>query len=280
MLIGARLRRLREGRGLSREEAGYVIRASESKMSRLESGRVAFKERDVSDLLVLYGVTDPEQRESFQNMVRDANRPGWWREYDDVLPGWFNTYVGLEEATVRIRAYETGLIPGLLQTPEYARAVLSAVQPQPPDRYLDRAVSLRMARQKIFTREDPPHVWFVIDEAALHRTVGDAGILAEQLRHLVEVADSGHAVIQVLPLQAPVHLATGGSFTILRFQDADLPDVVYIEELISAHYLDKPQHVDRYTEAMDHLTTSALDPERTRQLLDDLASTESAPSLR
>ncbi|MGL4175219.1 MAG: helix-turn-helix domain-containing protein [Dermatophilaceae bacterium] len=270
MMIGARLRRLREARGLSREEAGYVIRSSESKMSRLESGRVAFKERDVSDLLVLYGVADPEQREAFLDVVRDANRPGWWREYDDVLPGWFNTYVGLEEATVRIRGYETGLIPGLLQTEEYARAVLAAAQPPPTGQHLERAVSLRMTRQKILTREDPPHVWFVLDEAALHRTVGDAETRMTQLRHLATVADSGQAVIQVLPLSARIHLATGGSFTILRFQDADLPDVVYIEQLISAHYLDKPQHVDRYTEVMDHLTTNALDPERTLQLLDDL----------
>ncbi|MGL5866617.1 MAG: helix-turn-helix domain-containing protein [Dermatophilaceae bacterium] len=272
MMIGARLRRLREDRGMSREDAGYVIRASESKMSRLESGRVAFKERDVSDLLVLYGVTDPERREGFLDLVRDANRPGWWREYDDVLPGWFNTYIGLEEATARIRGYETGLIPGLLQTEDYARAVLAAAQPPLAREYLDRAVSLRMTRQKIFTRDDPPHVWFVLDEATLHRTVGDRSTRVAQLRHLATVAESGRAVIQVLPLSARVHLATGGSFTILRFQDADLPDLVYIEQLISAHYLDKPQHVDRYTEVMDHLTTNALDPEGSLELLDHLST--------
>src|SRR5918911_487501 len=159
MIVGAQLRRLREEKGISRAEAGYTIRASESKMSRLENGRVAFKERDVSDLLILYGVTDPAQRDAVLALVREANRPGWWREYEDVMPGWFQNYVGLEEAASSLRTYETHFVPGLLQTPDYARAVLASTVPPLGGVDLDRAVTLRLTRQQVLEREDPLTVW-------------------------------------------------------------------------------------------------------------------------
>src|ERR687884_1013405 len=151
MLMGAHLRRLREEKGISRADAGFTIRASESKMSRLELGRVAFKERDVSDLLMLYGVTDPEARDAVLALLEDANRPGWWREYEDVMPGWFQNYVGLEAAAQILRTYETHFIPGLLQTPDYARAVLASGMPPPRGADLERGVRLRMTRQRVLT---------------------------------------------------------------------------------------------------------------------------------
>ena len=147
MIVGAHLRRLREEKNITRADAGYTIRASESKMSRLELGRVAFKERDISDLLVYYGVTDPEQRDQVLRLVREANRPSWWREFDDVMPQYLQNYVGLEEAASTLRTYEIHFVPGLLQTPEYARAVLGSTVPPLTGRDLDRAVTLRLTRQ-------------------------------------------------------------------------------------------------------------------------------------
>src|ERR687884_1486374 len=172
MLVGAHLRRHREEKGISRADAGFTIRASESKMSRLELGRVAFKERDVSDLLMLYGVTDPEARDAVLTLLEDANRPGWWREYEDVMPGWFQNYVGLEAAARVLRTYETHFVPGLLQTPEYARAVLTSTTPPLTGRDLDRAVTLRTTRQQVLIRAEPLRVWAVVDESALRRDVG------------------------------------------------------------------------------------------------------------
>jgi hypothetical protein len=269
MLLGAHLRRLREAKGITRAEAGYTIRASESKMSRLELGRVAFKERDVSDLLMYYGVTDPEQRDAVLVLVQEANRPGWWREYEDVMPGWFQNYIGLEEAAGAVRTYETHFVPGLLQTPEYARAVLASTMPPLSGRDLERGVTLRMTRQRVLTREHPLRVWAVVDEGALRRQVGDEHVYRGQLEHLLELAERPNVAFQVLPLRTGVH-AGGGAFTILRFSDADLPDVVYVEQLVSALYIDKVEHVERYTEVMDRLSVQALTPEASAELVSKL----------
>jgi transcriptional regulator with XRE-family HTH domain len=267
MLVGARLRRLREGKGLSREDAGYAIRASESKMSRLELGRVAFKERDVADLLLLYGVTDPEERQQIVRLARQANDPGWWREYEDVVPGWFNNYVGLEEAAVGIRTYEIQFVPGLLQTEDYARAMIASSMPPPTTQELDRAVSLRMARQNILARDTPPSVWAVVDEAALRRRVGGPEVTRQQLKHLAELARLPHIALQVLPLTSQSHAAGGGAFTMLRFGEPELADVVYVEQLVSALYLDKPEYVDRYNEVMNRLSVGSLTPQETLDFL-------------
>jgi hypothetical protein len=260
MLIGARLRRLREERGISRAEAGYIIRASESKMSRLELGRVTFKERDINDLLMYYGMTDPAERHELLQLVRKANRPGWWREFEDVIPGWFANYVGLEEAAGTLRTYETHFIPGLLQTPDYARAVLaSTMPPLGPD--LERAVMLRMKRQQVLSRPHPPRVWAVIDEAALRRPVGGPEVHRRQLERLLEIAGRRIA-LQVLPIRNTAH-AGGGPFTLLRFDDPGMADVVYVEHLVSALYLDRPEHVTRYVEAFSRLSLESLTPEGT-----------------
>jgi hypothetical protein len=238
-------------------------------MSRLELGRVAFKERDVSDLLMYYGVTDPQQRDAVLALVREANRPGWWREYEDVVPGYFQNYIGLEEAAKNLRTYETHFVPGLLQTADYARAVLAATIPPLSGRELERGVALRMTRQQVLERPEPLRVWAVLDETALRRPVGNAAIRKAQLEHLLRLTQRPNIALQVLPLEAGRH-AGGGAFSILRFSDPDLPDVVYVEQLVSALYLDKTDHVERYVAVMDRLSVESLTPEATVDLIHKL----------
>ncbi len=267
MMLGAQLRRLRESRGVTREGAGWEIRASESKISRMELGRVGFKERDVADLLTLYGVTDEQEREVLLKLARDANSPGWWHRYGDVLPSWFQAYLGLEAAAALIRTYEVQFVPGLLQTREYARAVVLLGHGRAAAAEIDRRVALRMQRQRLLSRENPPQLWAVVDEAALRRPIGGPRVMREQLVALIEATKSPNVRLQVMPFSAGGHAAAGGAFSILRFGDADLPDIVYIEQLTSALYLDKREDLDHYAVAMERLCVEAQPPERTPELL-------------
>jgi hypothetical protein len=267
MLLGAHLRRLREAEGVSRETAGWEIRASESKISRLELGRVSFKERDVADLLTLYGVTDEEEREAWLTLARQANTPGWWQREGDILPGWFQPYLGLEAAAVLIRTYEVQFIPGLLQTPEYAKAVILLGHGNAPPAEVERRVALRIKRQQVLAREDPPQLWVVVDEGALRRPIGGPEVMRAQLRALVDATKLPHVRLQVIPFNAGGHAAAGGSFSILRFPEQDLPDVVYVEQLTSALYLDKRDDIDHYAAAMERLCVEAERPDRTGDIL-------------
>lgn len=266
-LLGAQLRRLRERQGITREEAGYAIRASGSKMSRLELGRVGFKERDVADLLTLYGVTDETDRESLLALAQDANSPGWWHRYGDVLPGWFETYVGLEEAAALVRTYEVQFIPGLLQTEEYARAVISLGNSTAPPEEIEQRVSLRTTRQKLLTRGDSPRLWAVVDEAALRRPIGGRDVMRGQIERLIEAAKLPGVILQVLPFRVGGHTAEAGAFSILRFPESDLPDVVYVEQLTSSLYLDRRDDVDSYMEAMERLCVVSAPPDETAEIL-------------
>ncbi|MEU1687507.1 helix-turn-helix transcriptional regulator [Micromonospora sp. NPDC005707] len=267
MLLGAQLRRLREGAGVSRESAGWEIRASESKISRMELGRVGFKERDVADLLTLYGVAAPDERAALLRLARDANSPGWWQRYGDVLPGWFQSYLGLEAAAALIRTYEVQFVPGLLQTPAYARAVVLLGHHGAPPAEVDRRVRLRMERQELLRRTDPPQLWAVLDEAVLRRPVGGPAVMREQVDALIEATAAPHVRLQIVPFAAGGHAAAGGAFSILRFGDEDLSDIVYIEQLTSAVYLDKRDDLDHYATAMERLCGEAAPPERTPELL-------------
>jgi transcriptional regulator with XRE-family HTH domain len=266
-LLGAQLRRLRERQGITREEAGYAIRASGSKMSRLELGRVGFKERDVADLLTLYGVTNENERDTLLALAQDANSPGWWHRYGDVLPGWFETYVGLEEAAALIRTYELQFIPGLLQTEEYARAVISLGNSSSPLEEIDQRVSLRRTRQKLLATGDAPRLWAVVDEAALRRPIGGRDVMRGQIERLIEATKLPGVILQVLPFRVGGHTAEAGAFTILRFPESDLPDVVYVEQLTSALYLDRRDDVDSYMEAMERLCVVSAPPENTAEIL-------------
>ncbi len=270
MLLGAQLRRLREARGITRETAGWEIRSSESKISRMELGRVGFKERDVTDLLTLYGLTDPQERDRLLALARDANAPGWWHRYADLLPGWFQPYLGLEAAASLIRTYEVQFVPGLLQTPDYARAVIRLGRDRASADELDRRVALRMDRQQVLTRPDPPQLWAVLDEAALRRPIGGATVLRGQIEALIEATKMPNVRLQVIPFRVGGHAGSGGAFSILRFPDQDLPDVVYIEQLTSALYLDKRDDVDHYAVAMEQLCVEADPPDRTVEVLTGL----------
>jgi hypothetical protein len=270
MLLGAHLRRLREGAGITREMAGWEIRASESKISRMELGRVSFKERDVADLLSLYGVHDREERDALLTLARNANAPGWWHREGDILPNWFQSYLGLESAATLIRTYEVQFVPGLLQTADYARAVISLGHPRASEQEIDRRVGLRMARQQVLKRDDPPQVWAVIDEGVLRRPIGGLEVMRAQVLALMESSKLPNVRLQVIPFYTGGHAGAGGSFTILRFPDQDLPDVVYIEHLNSALYLDKREDVELYAAAMERLCVEAEPPTRTPDILSDI----------
>ncbi|MFF0718004.1 helix-turn-helix domain-containing protein [Micromonospora sp. NPDC003816] len=268
MLLGAQLRRLRESRGVTREKAGWEIRSSESKISRMELGRVGFKERDVADLLTLYGVTAEQERGALLKLARGANNPGWWHRYGDVLPAWFQSYLGLEAAAALIRSYEVQFVPGLLQTREYARAVVLLGHGQASPAEIDRRVDLRMRRQEVLHRAKPPRLWAVVDEAALRRPIGGPQVMRGQLEALLKATRTPNVRVQVIPFAAGGHAAAGGAFTILRFGDQDLPDIVYIEQLTSAIYLDKREDLDFYAVAMERLCVEAEPPERTAEILE------------
>ncbi|MDX6740008.1 helix-turn-helix transcriptional regulator [Actinocorallia sp. A-T 12471] len=266
MMLGAQLRKLREDRGISAEHAGYTIRASHSKISRMETGRVGFKERDVADLLTLYGVVDPGERDTMLELVARANEPGWWHNYNDLLPSWFEIYMGLEGAASLIRTYELQFVPGLLQTEGYARALIPLGYPEITGDELERRVQLRMRRQTRLHAADL-RVWAIVDENALRRPIGGKAVMREQVEHLIELSTRPNVTIQVLPFNAGGHAGVSGAFSLLRFPEETLPDIVYLEQLTSALYLDKPADIDRYLQVMNRLALEAAQPEDSRDML-------------
>ena len=268
--LGTQLRRLREASGITREAAGHAIRASHAKISRLELGRVGFKERDIADLLTLYGVHDELERAAFFRLAAQANEPGWWHQYSDILPHWFEMYLGLEQASSVIRTYEPQLVPGLLQTEECARAVIRLGHSTVSAEELERRVALRVARQQLLTRPTAPSFWAVVDEAALWR-LGGRLTMRVQIQRLLEMARLPNITLQAVPFHSGGHAAAGGPFTILRFAQPDLPDIVYLEQLTSALYLDKPQDVNHYLVVMDRLCVQAMSPDKTIRFLEGIA---------
>jgi transcriptional regulator with XRE-family HTH domain len=267
IVLGSQLRRLRERRQITCEEAGAAIRASHSKISRMELGRVRCRRRDVADLLTLYGVTDEDEQKGMLALADRANEPGWWHSYSDILPNWFEIYIGLEEAASRIRTYEVQFVPGLLQTEDYARAVTLLGHPSAPGHEVERRVGLRMRRQSLLEADDPAHLWAVVDEAVLRRPLGGKQVMRRQLEHLLELTELPNVTLQVVPFKRGGHAAAGGPFSILRFADRDLPDVVYLEQLTSALYLDKREDVDHYHMVMERL---CIDAEPASEIQDTL----------
>ncbi|MFI0484020.1 helix-turn-helix domain-containing protein [Actinomadura sp. 9N215] len=268
MLVGSQLRRFREAARISTEDAGYEIRGSHSKISRMELGRVGLKERDVADLLSLYGVTDPARRESLLDLVELANRPSWWQEYGDMVPAWFEPYLGLEQGAVVARVYEVQDVPELLQTPGYARALLMARHPEAPADEIERRVELRMRRRhRVFERPGPLKLWAVLDEAALRRAVGGAETMREQLRFLIDMSWLPNVTVQILPFASGGHAAECGPVTLLRFAEPELPDVVYLEQLSGALYPDRAADIARYRDVLNRLGLQAEPPVRTPGIL-------------
>ena len=267
MLLGSHLRRLRESRGITREKAGYSIRASESKISRMELGRVSFKTRDVEDLLTLYGIADEAERTSLLSLAKEANVAGWWHSYSDVLPSWFPTYVGLEGAASLIRSYEVQFVHGLLQTEAYAHAVVARGMKGASAADIERRVALRLERQKYLVSERAPDFHVVLDEAALRRPYGDREVMRGQLQHLIDISQRPNVRLQVMPFSFGGHAGESGAFTVLSFPESDLSDVVYLEQLTSALYLDKREDVTQYEKAMKELQQDSPGPDESRDLL-------------
>jgi transcriptional regulator with XRE-family HTH domain len=271
MRLGNQLRRLREAAGISPEEAGFEIRGSRSKISRLENGRVKLKNRDVTDLLILYGVTDSAVLSKFLALVMQSNGPEGWGEYGDIMPGWLETYLGLEAAATIIRSYEAQFVHGLFQTADYARAVIGLGRKAPSAEETDRWVSVFLKRQELLSRPDPPNVWSLMDEAVLRRPAGGAAVMRAQFRHLIEVAELPHVTLQVIPFASGAYASGSGSFTVLRFEEPDLPDVVYLKQLTNAVYLEQRPYVERYLEVVDEISIEALTPDETTRLIEQVA---------
>ena len=255
--LALELRRLRETAGLTCEQVAEHLECSASKISRVETGRVSVSPRDVRDMLDLYDVPG-EQRERLVQLARDSRQKGWWHAFSDTMLPQFATYLGLESAASEIRIYEVNLIPGLLQTEDYARAVIRAGMMNSPSEDVERSVALRMARQPAVTRDDPPKVWAVMDEAALRRRVGGASLMRMQLEHLLTQAQLPNVAVQVIPFAGGAHPAMGRPFVILVFPDRVDTDVVYLEDLTSSLYLEDVAEVDRYNVFFNHLRATAL----------------------
>lgn len=264
ILLGTQLRRLRESRNISAQEAARAIRGSESKISRIELGRNAVREVDIADLLNLYGITDATEREQLLTLASQANQQGWWHRYQDVLPLWFQSYIGLEESAESIRSFDTQFVPGLLQTEEYSAAVIRLGRYSRDE--TDRMVYLRKERQRRFV-SGGLRLWAIIDEVALRRPLVCPSLMRRQLEHLLGISDRPGLTIQISPFLAGASYAAPCSFSILQFAAADLPEVVYVEQLTSAVYLDKRGDVDRYIEAMNHISASSTTPEQTTDLI-------------
>jgi transcriptional regulator with XRE-family HTH domain len=271
LVLGGHLRQLREEAGITTERAAAVIRGSHSKISRMEHGRVGFKERDIADLLTLYGVTVGDEREALLKLARGSSLPGWWQSYSDILPHWVEPYFGLEAAASFIREYELQFVPGLLQTEAYARAVIRLGTSVNEDE-INRRAQARVSRQEILRRAAPPKIWAVMDESALHRMIGGPEVMREQLRHLLDMCDHPAVTVQILPFSAGAHRAMGGAFTILRYNEPDLRDVVFIEQLTSALYLDKQAEVDSYLEVIEEVCLQAEPSARTPDILKSVLS--------
>ena len=271
MMLGSQLRRFREAAGITPDTAGWHIRSSRSKISRMENGRVGFKDRDVRDLLSLYGVTDPQVTSAMIALAGQAQTQEWWAQFGDILPSWFEPYLGLEASASRIRSYDLQFVHGLFQTEAYARAVSALGRRGASPAEFDRWVAVRLKRQELLTAAKPPRVWSVVDEAALRRPVGGVKVMQDQLRRLAEVAELPNVTLQVVPFRAGGHDAAGGSFTILRFSEPDVPDVVYIEQLTGAIYLEKPAATDHYLDIMNRVSAISLSPAQTIPFLGEIS---------
>ncbi|MFD7061604.1 helix-turn-helix domain-containing protein [Streptomyces sp. NPDC059906] len=268
VVLGRRLQELRETAGLKREEAAKVLRVAPATVRRMEMAEVALKIPYVQILLTTYGVASDEVA-AFVALAEEANQPGWWQRYHDVLPDWFSLYVSLEGAARIVRSYEPHFVPGLLQTEDYARSVLEAgtIGNAGADA-VERHVSLRMERQRLLDRPDPPHLWVVMDETVLRRPVSIHGrVMREQLDKLLEFAGRDRVTLQVAEFEDGPHPGTYAPFTLFRFAEPELPDMVFTEYLTGALYLDSRTEVSAHLEVLDHMTARAASTQRTEKIL-------------
>ncbi|MEU9211427.1 helix-turn-helix transcriptional regulator [Streptomyces sp. NPDC048415] len=270
VVLGRRLLDLREQAGLKREEAARILRVAPATVRRMEMAEVSLKIPYLQLLLKSYGVGD-EEAEAFVQLAEEANKPGWWQRFHDILPDWFSMHVSLEGAAALVRSYEPHFVPGLLQTEDYARGVLKAGaigQTRPED--IERHVALRMQRQDLLTREGAPRIWAVMDETALRRPIGGPEVMRAQIDKLLQVTKLAHVTLQVIPFSSGPHPGTYGPFVLFRFAMPELPDMVYSEYLTGAVYLDARSEVATHLEVMDRMAAQAATAHRTKEILRDL----------
>ncbi|MCM3920658.1 helix-turn-helix domain-containing protein [Frankia sp. AiPs1] len=265
--LGAELRRLRLAAGLTMKDAAKVLRSTESKVSRMENGHVPFRQMDIEDLLDLYGIKDAAVRAELIDLVQDTRAVGWWHTYSDAVPQDFELYLGLEAGASKVSAFTCGPIEGLLQTPAYAAVLIRGASPSASDDEVDRRVRLRLERQKRLTGASPPHLWAIMDEAVLRRPIGGADVFRDQLRHLVRCAERPNITVQVLPFGRGWHPAVGKSFTILGLPEDVSSDVVYVEEVGSSLYVEKPDATARYKRMLDELIVMSLPPDESVRMI-------------
>ncbi|MGW4049532.1 helix-turn-helix domain-containing protein [Streptomyces sp. NPDC004779] len=264
LTIGSRLRKLRDAAGYTPLQASERIRCHDSKISRMECGKVPLKARDVRDLLELYRA-DPREAEAAAGLVEQSNEPGWWEQYSSVVPDWFDKLIGLQEGASIIWTYEVLLVPGLLQTPEYAFAVARAGFPLADRVDIEARVKLRVERQRILTRDDGPRVWALFDGDVLTRKrIGSPEVMYRQISHLIDLADHPRITLQIVPESFVV--TAGTPITLIRFP-VDLPDVVYLENPFDARYLERPRETAHFRALLDPLAITAYTPEETRRKL-------------
>ncbi|HEY7591699.1 MAG TPA: helix-turn-helix transcriptional regulator [Actinophytocola sp.] len=265
--LAAELRRLRETAELTIDEVGEKLECSASKISRIETGHVGVTPRDVRDMLEVYGIEDDE-REALVQLAREARKKGWWHAYSEVFTG---SFVGLESDASTLHTHQALLVPGLLQTEGYIRAVIRATRPDAAEAEVERRVTARLTRQKLLTDTHPPEYWAVLDEAVLHRTVGGRDVMRAQLENLVSLAALPHVTLQVVPFEAGAHAGMDSPFLILGFPEQADPDVVYVEYTTTGVYLEQPSDVRRYTLMFDHLRAAALKPDDTVVMVEQAA---------
>src|ERR1022692_1211312 len=269
--LAAALRQLRDAQQLSCADAGKAAGWSESKISRIETGRVGIRQPDLERLLDLYGV-NAEERTALLALGRQAAHRGWWRSFDDALPAWFEDFIGLEDGAKSLLTYQNQLVHGLMQTEEYAAAVIRAAQPAAGTDEVERQLAARATRQALLTASNPLQVWAVLDEAVLHRQVGGTKGMRAQLDRIREITALPNVILQVLPFDVGVHASMGTSFELLQFPEAGDTAIVYIEDHTSSQYLETDADIDRYTLVFDHLRAAALSPERSAEFTVQAAS--------
>ncbi|WP_030830857.1 helix-turn-helix domain-containing protein [Streptomyces hygroscopicus] len=272
MILGRQLEELRTRAGLTYDQAGAAIGVSHSTIRRMEAAKVArLRLADVEKLLRTYGVTDQRELDTFLTSVREANQRGWWHTYRDVVPDWFAAYLSLEQAAFQIRAYEGQFVHGLLQTEDYARALLSAAHPHAPAEATERRLGLRMRRQELLSRPAPPRLWVVMDETVLRWPVGGPAVMRAQIDHLIEASALPHVTLQIMPFSSGPHPAmSAGAFHVFRFKASELPDIVYLSALVGGVYLNKEEDVMAHREALDRLGAQAVPARKTEAVLGEI----------
>jgi transcriptional regulator with XRE-family HTH domain len=260
--LGVLLRSMRTAKGLTVDQVAERLMCSASKVSRMETGQRGATLRDIRDLCDIYGVTDPSQREHLMDLAKEGKQQGWWQSYD--LP--FSTYIGLEADAISIKDYDSAIVPGLLQTAEYARAVHEVVLPELEPEKINQGVEVRLKRQRLLTQEPPLHYWAVLDEAVLHRLVGGTSVMGAQLERLIEASKLPNITMQVIPYSAGAHPALDSTFKILDFAEP-VPSVVYVEGLVGWIYVERPQDVGRYRQVFERLCDIALTPQESIELV-------------